>query len=56
MLRLLTRETDTVTLFSRVVVRDELKEGTLMELHQLEQIGENFYAMTPSRPFPNALV
>ena len=35
MLRLLARETDTVSLFSRVVVRDELKEGTLIELHQL---------------------
>ena len=56
MLRLLARETDAVTLVPRVVVRDELKDGTLTELHQIEQIRENFYAITPSRQFPNALV
>ncbi len=56
MLRLLAREADAVTLVPRVVVRDELKNGTLVELHRIEQIRESFYAITPSRQFPNALV
>ena len=56
MLRLLAREADAVTLVPRVVVRDELKNGTLVELHRIEQIRESFYAITPSRHFPNALV
>jgi len=56
MLRLLAREADAVTLVPRVVVRDELQNGTLIELHRIEQIRESFYAITPSRHFPNALV
>ena len=56
MLRLLAREADAVTLVPRVVVRDELKNGTLVELHRIDQIRENFYAITPSRQFPNGLV
>ena len=56
MLRLLAREADAVTLVPRVVVRDELKNGTLVELHRIDQIRESFYAITPSRQFPNPLV
>ena len=56
MLRLLAREADAVTLVPRVVVRDELENGTLVELHCIRQIRESFYAITPSRHFPNALV
>jgi LysR family transcriptional activator of nhaA len=56
MLRLLAREADAVTLVPRIVVRDELKEGSLVELHRIDQIRESFYAITPSRQFPNPLV
>ena len=56
MLRLLAREADAVTLVPRVVVRDELENGTLVELHCISQIRESFYAITPSRHFPNALL
>jgi LysR family transcriptional activator of nhaA len=56
MLRLLAREAEAVTLGPRVVVRDELENGTLVELHRIEQIRESFYAITPSRQFPNSLV
>lgn len=56
MLRLLARETDGVTLVPPVVVRDELKTRQLVELHHIEQIRESFYAITPSRKFPNPLV
>lgn len=56
MLRLLARETDAITLVPRVVVRDELRDGTLVELRRISQIRESFYAITPSRQFPNALV
>ena len=56
MLRLLAREADAVTLVPRVVVRDELESGTLVELHRIDQIRESFYAITPSRQFPNPLV
>ena len=56
MLRLLAREANAVTLVPRVVVRDELKSGTLVELHRIGQIRESFYAITPSRHFPNILV
>lgn len=56
MLRLLAREADAVTLLPRVVVRDELRAGTLVELHRIRRIKESFYAITPVRQFPNPLV
>jgi LysR family transcriptional activator of nhaA len=56
MLRLLAREVDAVTLVPRVVIRDELKNKTLFALHCIHQIQESFYAITPSRYFPNSLV
>jgi len=56
MLRLLAREADAVTLVPRVVVRDELKDGSLVELCRINQIRESFYAITPSRQFPNTLI
>ena len=39
-----------------VVVRDEIESGVLMETHRLPQLKESFYAITPSRRFPNPLV
>ncbi len=56
MLRLLAREGEGVTLVPPVVVRDELKSRILVELHHIEQIRESFYAITPSRKFPNPMV
>ncbi|MBM3857355.1 MAG: LysR family transcriptional regulator [Verrucomicrobia bacterium] len=56
MLRLLAREIDAVALTPRVVVQEELKNKSLVELHRVHQIQENFYAITPSRHFPNFLV
>lgn len=56
MLRLLARENKGVTLVPPVVVRDELKNGVLVERHRLSQIKETFYAVTPSRRFPNPIL
>jgi LysR family transcriptional regulator, transcriptional activator of nhaA len=39
-----------------VVVRDEIESGALVELHRLPQIRESFFAITPTRRFPNPLV
>jgi LysR family transcriptional activator of nhaA len=39
-----------------VVVKDELATGLLVERHRISQIKETFYAITPSRRFPNKLV
>ncbi len=56
MLRLCAREIDAITLVPRVVIRDELKNKSLIELHSIDQIHEHFYAITPSRHFSNSLV
>jgi LysR family transcriptional activator of nhaA len=56
MLRLLARESDALTLVPPVVVQDELKSGRLVERHRLPQIKKAFYAITPTRRFPNRLV
>ncbi len=56
MLRLMARETNGMTLVPPVVVKDELESGTLVELHKFHQIKESFYAITPSRRFPNPIL
>lgn len=56
MLRLFARESDALTLVPAVVVKDELASGLLVERHRIAQIKETFYAITPSRRFPNKLV
>jgi LysR family transcriptional activator of nhaA len=56
MLRLLAREGEGLSLVPPVVVRDEIERGELVETHRIAQIRETFYAITPSRKFPNALV
>lgn len=38
------------------VVRDEIQAGILVQTHRLKEIRESFFAITPSRHFPNALV
>jgi len=56
MLRLLARESGALALMPRVVVQDELREGVLKERHRISEIQESFYAITPERRYPNALV
>ena len=56
MLRLMARETSGVTLVPPVVVKDELASGVLVERHKFPQIKESFYAITPSRKFPNTIL
>jgi LysR family transcriptional activator of nhaA len=56
MLRLLAREGEGLALVPPVVVRDEIEDGVLVETHRIAQIRETFYAITPSRRFPNPLV
>lgn len=56
MLRLFAREADAIALVPAVVVRDELRTRQLIEFHRIAQIRERFYAITPSRRFPNELI
>lgn len=55
MLRLLARDGGGVALVPPVVVTGELQRGQLVELHRFKEIQENFYAISPSRRFPNPL-
>ena len=54
--RMIAREGEGLALVPPVVVRDEIEEGVLVETHRIPQIRETFYAITPSRRFPNPLV
>jgi LysR family transcriptional activator of nhaA len=56
MLRLLAREGAGLALVPPVVVAGELERGQLVIRHRFTDIRENFYAITPSRRFPNPLV
>ncbi|MBN8247320.1 MAG: LysR family transcriptional regulator [Verrucomicrobia bacterium] len=56
MIRLLAREGGALALVPPVVVRNEIEAGILVETHRIPQIRETFYAITPSRRFPNPLV
>ena len=55
MMRLLARESTGLALVPPVVVKDELNDKTLIEYHRVSEISETFYAITPSRRFPNPL-
>ena len=55
MLRLLARDGGGMALAPPVVVTGELKRGQLVEHHRFKEIHENFYAISPSRRFPNPL-
>jgi LysR family transcriptional activator of nhaA len=52
-LRLLAREGQGIALVPPVVVKDEIESGALFETHRIPQIRETFYAITPTRRFPN---
>jgi len=56
MLRLLALEGAGLALVPPVVVRGELDSGQLAERHRIEGIRESFYAITPSRRFPNPVL
>jgi LysR family transcriptional activator of nhaA len=56
MLRLLAREGPGLALVPPVVVQGELRDGTLVERCRVPELRERFYAITPSRRFPNPLV
>ena len=56
MLRLLARETGALALVPRVVVRDELASGLLVERCPLPRIAERFYAITGQRRFGHPLL
>jgi LysR family transcriptional activator of nhaA len=56
MLRLLAREGEGFALVSPVVVQDEIASGVLVVTHPIPEIHEMFYAITPTRRFPNPLV
>lgn len=56
MLRLIAREEEGLALVPPVVVQDEIASGALVVTHRIPEIRESFYAVTPSRRFPNPLV
>lgn len=56
MMRLLARERAGAALVPPVVVSGELERGQLTELYRFADIMENFYAICPSRKFPNPFV
>jgi LysR family transcriptional activator of nhaA len=56
MLRLLAREGGGLALVPPVVVRGELESRVLIEHYRIPEIRESFYAVTPSRRFPNPLL
>ena len=55
MMRLLAREGIGLAVVPPIVVRDELANGSLVELAQLPELSETFVAVTLSRRFPNPL-
>ena len=56
MLRLLAKEGAGLALVPPVVVRGELDSGSLVERYRVPSIKESFYAITPSRRFPNPVL
>jgi LysR family transcriptional activator of nhaA len=56
MLRLMARESGTVTLVPSIVVIDELRTGALVERARLNALKEQFFAVSQQRRYPNPLV
>lgn len=56
MLRLLAREDIGLAVVPPIVVKDELASGLLVEIEQLPQLSETFFAVTLTRRFPNPLL
>jgi LysR family transcriptional activator of nhaA len=56
LLRLLARNSHALALVPTVVVKDELRQGLLAERHRLPQIKKSFFAILPTRQFPNRVI
>lgn len=56
MLRLLARDSGALTVLPEVVVRDELAQKTLVKYMRLNNIYENFYAVTVKRQYSHQLI
>ncbi|MFN7306825.1 MAG: LysR family transcriptional regulator [Acetobacteraceae bacterium] len=56
MMRLLARQDVGLAVMPAIVVRDELRAGTLMRATPLSGLVETFYAVTIARSFPNPLL
>ena len=56
MLRLLARDSGALTVLPKVVVKDEIQQGVLVEYLTLPNIYENFYAVTVRRQYVPALL
>lgn len=54
MLRVIARVHDGVTIVPPIVVKDELARGELVELAQIVELRETFYALTLPRRYPHA--
>jgi len=56
MLRVIAKDTAAVSLVPRVVVEEELNRKELVELCQIPNIRETFYAITATRRYPNPYI
>ncbi len=56
MLRLLARTHGGLAVVPRIVVKDELEQGVLVEVARLPELVETFFAITLARRFPNPLL
>lgn len=56
MLRVIALETEAIALVPAVVVKYELSSQKLVELYEIPDVKETFYALTTSRRYPNAYV
>jgi LysR family transcriptional activator of nhaA len=56
MLRLIARAKIGLAVVPPIVVKDELKQGLLKEIHRIPEILETFYAVTRKRRYPNPLL
>ncbi len=56
MLRLVAREHEGLAVVPPIVVKDELDTGVLVEVAQLPDLEETFFAITLARRFPNPLL
>ncbi len=56
MLRLLARDSGAFAVLPRVVVRDEIRNGTLVEYMPLPNVFESFYAITVKRQFESPML
>lgn len=56
MLRLIARSDIGLAVLPPIVVKDELASGELIEVHQLPQLSETFFAVTLKRRFANPIL